>query len=94
MLARAMALVGAAGFWLVTPSALTAADAPVRIVALGDSLTAGFGLPGNAAFPVRLQAALQAKGLAVEITNAGVSGDTTSGGWRGSTGRCPTAPTA
>jgi len=57
-----------------------AADAPVRIVALGDSLTAGLGLPADAAFPVRLQKALIAKGLAVEISNAGVSGDTMSGG--------------
>ena len=57
-----------------------AADEPVRIVALGDSLTAGFGLPAEAAFPVRLQKALTHKGLAVEIANAGVSGDTMSGG--------------
>ena len=57
-----------------------AADAPVRIVALGDSLTAGFGLPRDAAFPARLEAALRARGLAVEVTNAGVSGDTVSGG--------------
>jgi len=56
------------------------ADKPVRIVALGDSLTAGFGLPANAAFPVRLQAALAAKGIAVEIANAGVSGDTPTSG--------------
>ncbi|MFL5046325.1 MAG: arylesterase [Xanthobacteraceae bacterium] len=57
-----------------------AADAPVRIVALGDSLTAGFGLPPEATFPARLEAALRARGLAVEVTNAGVSGDTVSGG--------------
>ena len=57
-----------------------AADRPVRIVALGDSLTAGFGLPADAAFPAKLERALKAKGLAVEIVNAGVSGDTSSGG--------------
>jgi acyl-CoA thioesterase-1 len=57
-----------------------AADTPVRIVALGDSLTAGFGLAREAAFPARLEAALKARGLAVEVTNAGVSGDTASGG--------------
>src|SRR5437870_6881438 len=57
-----------------------AADRPVRIVALGDSLTAGFGLPADAAFPAKLERALKAKGLAVEVTNAGVSGDTASGG--------------
>jgi acyl-CoA thioesterase I len=52
----------------------------VRIVALGDSLTAGFGLPGDAAFPARLERALKSKGLAVEVANAGVSGDTATGG--------------
>jgi acyl-CoA thioesterase I len=57
-----------------------AADAPVRIVALGDSLTAGFGLPPEATFPARLEVALRARGLAAEVTNAGVSGDTVSGG--------------
>lgn len=50
------------------------------MVVLGDSLTAGFGLPAQAAFPVRLQKALADKGIATEIHNAGVSGDTTSGG--------------
>jgi acyl-CoA thioesterase-1 len=53
---------------------------PVRIVALGDSLTAGLGLPIDASFPARLDTALKAKGLAVEIVNAGVSGDTASRG--------------
>jgi acyl-CoA thioesterase-1 len=57
-----------------------AAEAPVKIVALGDSLTAGFGLPANAAFPVRLEQSLKANGTAIEITNAGVSGDTATGG--------------
>ena len=56
------------------------ADRPVRIVALGDSLTAGLGLPANAAFPARLEQALNAKGMVVEITKAGVSGDTASAG--------------
>src|SRR5438093_2300710 len=53
-----------------------AADRPVTIVALGGSLTAGHGLPASAAFPAKLQAALEARGHAVEIVNAGVSGDT------------------
>jgi len=53
---------------------------PVSIVALGDSLTAGYGLGPGDAFPVRLQAALKAKGVDVTIQNAGVSGDTSSGG--------------
>jgi acyl-CoA thioesterase-1 len=57
-----------------------AADDPVKIVAFGDSLTAGFGLPQQASFPVRLGQALAAKGIKAEIVNAGVSGDTASGG--------------
>jgi acyl-CoA thioesterase I len=57
-----------------------AADQPLRIVAFGDSLTAGYGLPAAAAFPAKLAQALAAKGVATEIANAGVSGDTTSGG--------------
>lgn len=66
---------------------------PVKIVAFGDSLTAGYGLPGPDAFPAKLAAALKAKGEAIEIANAGVSGDTTTGGSSASTGRCRTAPT-
>ncbi len=57
-----------------------AADKPITIVALGDSLTAGLGLRSQDAFPARLQAALAAKGIAVTVNNAGVSGDTMSGG--------------
>jgi acyl-CoA thioesterase-1 len=53
---------------------------PLRIVALGDSLTAGYRLKPNEAFPAQLQAALRKKGLDVEVLNAGVSGDTSSGG--------------
>ena len=53
---------------------------PIKMVVLGDSLSAGYGLPGPAAFPIRLQKALEAKGIKVEMTNAGVSGDTASGG--------------
>ena len=51
---------------------------PIRIVAFGDSLTAGFGLKPQEAFPSKLAVALRAKGYDVAITNAGVSGDTTS----------------
>jgi acyl-CoA thioesterase-1 len=57
-----------------------AQDRPVKIVALGDSLTAGYNLDRVDAFPEKLAAALKAKGVAVEIENAGVSGDTASGG--------------
>lgn len=53
---------------------------PVKIVAIGDSLTAGYGLKLSEAFPAKLQAALRAKGLKVEVINSGVSGDTTAGG--------------
>lgn len=53
---------------------------PVKLAVLGDSLTAGYGLPAAAAFPIRLQKALADKGIAVETINAGVSGDTASGG--------------
>lgn len=52
----------------------------IRLVALGDSLTAGFLLPDSAAFPSVLERALQARGRAVEVANAGVSGDTVAGG--------------
>jgi acyl-CoA thioesterase-1 len=53
---------------------------PVKIVGFGDSLMAGYGLDAGQGFPEKLQAALVAKGHDVVIANAGVSGDTTSGG--------------
>ena len=53
---------------------------PLKIVVLGDSLSAGLGLSASAAFPDRLQKALKSKGILVEMINAGVSGDTASGG--------------
>jgi acyl-CoA thioesterase-1 len=53
---------------------------PIKMVVLGDSLSAGLGLPASAAFPARLQKALKSKGIEVDMINAGVSGDTTSGG--------------
>lgn len=54
--------------------------ASIRILALGDSLTAGYGLAAEAAFPARLEQALRAEGRDVRVINAGVSGDTTAGG--------------
>ena len=60
--------------------AARADDRPVQIVALGDSLTAGLGVPEDAAFPAKLAATLKAKGIAATVVNAGVSGDTTTGG--------------
>lgn len=60
---------------------VTAAHAePVEILALGDSLTAGYGLPEADGFVPKMQAWLDAQGLDVELINAGVSGDTTAGG--------------
>jgi acyl-CoA thioesterase-1 len=53
---------------------------PTKIVALGDSLTAGYGLSDSDGFVPRLQAALTAKGIAAVIQNAGVSGDTAADG--------------
>ncbi|MDX2258680.1 MAG: arylesterase [Hyphomicrobiaceae bacterium] len=64
----------------VQVTAAGAEQRPMKIVAFGDSLTAGFGVAPNEAFPVRLQAALTARGHRVEIVNAGVSGDTTAAG--------------
>ena len=55
-------------------------DKPVKIVVLGDSLSAGLGLSAAAAFPARLQKALKDRGVNVDMINAGVSGDTSSGG--------------
>jgi acyl-CoA thioesterase-1 len=84
---RVQALIAAAAFALgcfaclfATSFPAQAQDRPVRIVVLGDSLSAGLGLSGSEAFPAKLARALQAQGIAVEIANAGVSGDTASGG--------------
>jgi acyl-CoA thioesterase-1 len=65
--------------------ALTEADSgasgrPLRILAFGDSLVAGFAVPSKKAFPVRLEKTLRSMGFAVELINAGVPGDTTAGG--------------
>jgi acyl-CoA thioesterase-1 len=72
-------LVGAA-LLALGMTTVGAEAASVKILALGDSLTAGFGLAPDEAYPVRLQAALRAKGQDVTVINAGVSGDTTAGG--------------
>src|SRR6201994_164851 len=53
---------------------------PVKILALGSSLTQGYGLPPGTEFPVQLQAALKAAGIDAVVTNAGVSADTSAGG--------------
>ncbi len=59
---------------------VTAAESPVRLMVLGDSLSSGWGLVADQAFPVRLEAALRAGGHDVRILNASVAGDTTAGG--------------
>lgn len=56
------------------------ADSVKRLLVLGDSLTAGYGLSNEEAFPAQLQQALQRAGHKVVVINAGVSGDTTAGG--------------
>lgn len=58
----------------------TATAAPARVLMLGDSLTAGFGLPLTESLPSQLEAVLKGQGLDVVILNGGVSGDTTAGG--------------
>jgi acyl-CoA thioesterase I len=65
---------------MATAAPPAGADTPVKIVALGDSLTAGLGLPAKDGFVPRLQAALAADGVAADIANAGVSGDTAADG--------------
>jgi acyl-CoA thioesterase-1 len=61
-------------------SSAAVGNAPLKMVVLGDSLSAGYGLAGADAFPAKLQKALKAKGIEVDMTNAGVSGDTSTGG--------------
>ena len=64
---------------LVSPSAGAKAES-LRLMAFGDSLTHGYGLPGGETFPEQLEAALRDEGLDVTVINAGNSGDTTAGG--------------
>jgi len=80
IVARMFALVMAATVAASANGAAAATAGRMNLVVLGDSLTAGYGLPADQAFPVQLQKALAAKGLAVNVINAGVSGDTSSGG--------------
>lgn len=67
---------------LIVPSGALHAQNPDRIVALGDSLTAGYGLPAGEDFASKLQQELVARGLNVRIENAGISGNTTEDGKR------------
>ncbi len=67
---------------LLAPSLAMAqvTGAPIKIIVLGDSLSAGYKLPLEAAFTSQLETALKGKGYAVSVPNTGVSGETTSGG--------------
>ena len=82
MLVLGMALVsaGTALAQAPTPKGTSKETKPIKMVVLGDSLSAGYGLPGPGAFPIRLQKALKSSGIDVDMINAGVSGDTSSGG--------------
>jgi acyl-CoA thioesterase-1 len=60
--------------------AVHAAADPIKVLMLGDSITAGFGLPQSDALPARLEAKLRSDGHDIQVVNAGVSGDTTAGG--------------
>ncbi|HUB97329.1 MAG TPA: arylesterase [Stellaceae bacterium] len=64
----------------VIATAAPAGAAPVSILALGDSITAGLGLPPDESLPAKLEERLKADGFDATIINAGVSGDTTAGG--------------
>ena len=74
-----IAVLGLAFMTMANP-AWANAPKPVKLVVLGDSLSAGYGLGAQDAFPQKLQKALQSKGIAIDVINAGVSGDTVSGG--------------
>jgi acyl-CoA thioesterase I len=76
---RIAAALAAAIPGLAATDTSAAAHVPV-ILDLGDSLTAGYGLPEGEAFPARLEAWLRQRGVAARVVNAGVSGDTTAGG--------------
>lgn len=78
MLVLGLGLMSAGTAFAQTPA--VTATKPIKVVVLGDSLSAGLGLSATAAFPDRLQKALKTKGVDVDMINAGVSGDTTSGG--------------
>jgi acyl-CoA thioesterase I len=76
VLGMVLAIVGTA----FSPTSAAGETKPIKLVVLGDSLSAGLGLSASSAFPARLQKSLKLKGIEVDIINAGVSGDTSSGG--------------
>lgn len=80
MLALALGITIFGAIFGAIAGAPAAAEDRIRILAFGDSLTAGYGLAQDESFPAQLQAALHARGVDAEVINAGVSGDTTAGG--------------
>ncbi len=74
------AAVCSAAFMAITAAPAIGGGKMLKIVALGDSITAGFGLPEKDSFVTRLQAALARQGIAAEVANAGVSGNTATDG--------------
>src|ERR1700679_2207648 len=72
-------LIAAVAYVVLTCN-LSAQERAVRIVVLGDSLTAGYGVPAIDAFPAKLERALITRGQSATVANAGVSGDTASMG--------------
>src|SRR5258707_2071230 len=82
ILVLGMVLMTAGTISAQTPAAPPAAGQtkPIKMVVLGDSLSAGLGLSASAAFPERLQKSLKSNGIDVDMINAVVSGDTSSGG--------------
>jgi len=78
--ARRLRNLAVAASLMLLPVGAPAAANPLTLVALGDSLTQGYGLPQEQGFVPQLQAWLRAKGADVTVVNAGVSGDTSAGG--------------
>lgn len=75
-----IALIALLAATLLCAAAPAGAASVIRILAFGDSLVHGYGLPREAAFPAQLEQALRAEGYEVEVVNGGNSGETTAGG--------------
>lgn len=80
LLALSVALSTACSKTTTTPTGPSASGPPRKIVALGDSLTSGFGLSEQQAYPALLEKRLQANNLNFVVVNMGVTGDITAGG--------------
>lgn len=75
-----MRAVMAALVYLTVVACANAAGPDPLVIFLGDSLTAGYGLPADEAYPALVEKSMGAKGHPVRVVNAGISGDTTTGG--------------